>query len=83
MKRRDEIRKVYQMTAEELIAAANGRLQVVDDLPGHFARSIADEIEAANDAGRPARLILPVGPTEQNPLLIDLIRDEQISLENC
>ena len=83
MARKDEIRKLYQMTAEELVTAANGRLQVVDDLPRHFARSIADEIKGANAAGRPTRLILPVGPTEQYPLLVDIIRDEQISLENC
>ena len=83
MNRKDEIRKLYQMTAAELVAAANGRLQVVDDWPGHFARSIADEIKGANAAGRPTRLILPVGPTEQYPLLVDIIRDEQISLENC
>jgi len=83
MKRKDEIRKLYQMTTEELVAAANGRLQVVEDLPRHFARSIADEIKAANAADRPTRLILPVGPTEQYPLLADIIRDEQISLQNC
>jgi len=83
MKRKDEIRKLYQMTTKELVAAANGRLQVVDDLPGHFARSIADEIKAANATGKPARLILPVGPTKQYPLLVDIIRDEQISLHNC
>jgi len=83
MQRKEEIRKLYQMSTEELIAAAAGRLQVVDDLPWHFARSIADEIKAANAAGRPARLILPVGPTKQYPLLVDIIRDEQISLQNC
>ncbi len=83
MKRKDEIRKLYQMTTEELISAAHGRLQVVDDLPRHFARSIADEIKTANAASRPTRLILPVGPTEQYPLLVDIIRDEQISLQNC
>ena len=83
MKRKDEIRKLYQMTVEELVAAAHGRLQIVDDLPGHFARSLADEIKAGNAADRPTRLILPVGPTEQYPLLADIIRDEQISLQNC
>jgi len=83
MKRKDEIRKLYQMTTEELVAAAHGRLQIVDDLPRHFARSIADEIKAANAADRPTRLILPVGPTKQYPLLADIIRDEQISLQNC
>jgi len=83
MQRKDEIRKLYQMTTEELITAANGRLQVVDDLPQHFARSIADEIKAGNATGKPTRLILPVGPTKQYPLLADIIRDEQISLQNC
>ncbi len=39
MQRKDEIRKLYQMTTEELVAAARGRLRVVDDWPGHFDRS--------------------------------------------
>ena len=41
------------------------RLEIVPDqlaLHGHFARSIADEIQANNQAGCPTRLILPVGP---------------------
>ena len=69
MERKDEIRRLYQMTTEELVAAAEGRLRVVDDLPRHFARSIADEIKAANAVGRPTRLILPMRPTKEYPLL--------------
>ncbi len=83
MDRRAEIRKLLQMSVGQLVDAAGGRLRVVDDLPAHFARSIADEIKAGNVAGRPTRLILPVGPTKQYPLLVDIIRDEQISLQNC
>ena len=39
--------------------------RILPDIPAlldDFARSIADEIVAANQRGEPARLILPVGP---------------------
>ena len=83
MNRRNEIRKLYELSTEELIEAAQGRLVVTDDLPGHFARSIADEIKKANAANQPLRLILPVGPTQQYPLLADIIQQEQLSLSRC
>ncbi len=83
MKRKAEIHKLFQLTPEELMAAADGRLRIVDDLSEDFARSIAEEIKAANARGEATHLILPVGPTGQYPLLADIIRNEQISLRNC
>lgn len=44
-----------------------------------FARAVADEVKANNQAGRPTRLILPVGPAGQYPLLAELCNRERIS----
>lgn len=57
-------------------------IEVLPDPPAlfaRFARSLADEIKTNNAAGRPTRLILPVGPVGQYPLLVDICNREQIS----
>ena len=81
--RKAEIRRLLTMSVTELLEAADGRLVIVDDLHAHFARSIADEIILHNERRQPTRLILPVGPISQYPILAEIIRDEQISLKNC
>ena len=48
----------------------------------HFANSLADEIKANNAAQRPTRLILPVGPIGQYPLLVERCNRERISWRN-
>jgi glucosamine-6-phosphate deaminase len=58
------------------------RLEVVPDpsaLHRHFASSIAREIQANNLAHRPTRLILPVGPVDQYPVLAQLCNQERIA----
>jgi len=51
---------------------------VLDD----FARSVAAEIVARNQRGETTRLILPVGPVAQYPILVELCRREAISWRN-
>lgn len=48
----------------------------------HFARSIADEIKQRNERGEPSRLILPVGPTKQYPILAAISNRERLSWKN-
>jgi glucosamine-6-phosphate deaminase len=70
---------------EELITCSNIPLEVLpdtDSLFAHMARSIADEIQANNLAGKPTRLILPVGPVGQYPLLLNICNQERISWKN-
>jgi glucosamine-6-phosphate deaminase len=43
-----------------------------------MADCIADEIVACNRRGEPARLILPVGPVAQYPILVERCRKERI-----
>lgn len=73
------------MPIDDLVSAAHGRLDVLPDAASLFqrmARTIADEIKANNLAGLPTRLILPVGPVGQYPLLVQLCNRERISWRN-
>ncbi len=86
MNRHEEVRKLLNMSPEEMVDKAEGRLVVLenlDKLHEHFARAIADEIKANNKAGKKTKLILPVGPVGQYPLLKDIINEEKISLQDC
>lgn len=70
------------MSAAELATRAGGCLQVLPTRAAvyqHFARSIADEIQANNTSGRRTVLILPVGPLGGFPPLIDLCNRERVS----
>ncbi len=70
------------VSPEELQRVARVRLELVPDLTAlyhHLARAIADEIRANNDAGRPTRLILPVGPVDHYAELVHICNDERIS----
>lgn len=86
MTRSEEIRNLLSLTPDEVCEGAEGRLVVfpaIDQLYRHFADSIAEEIIHNNKAGRSTRLILPVGPVGQYPILAQRVKDEEISLANC
>ncbi len=73
------------LPASDLPAAGKVRLEILPDLEAlyrDFARRIADDIKANNQAGQPTRLILPVGPVGQYPVLASLCNEEQISWRN-
>lgn len=76
---------MLSIPAAELARVSKVRLEVVkdpDSLYLHFARSIADEIKAHNESGEATRLILPVGPTGQYPVLVQICNEEGISWRN-
>ncbi|MBK5295429.1 MAG: glucosamine-6-phosphate isomerase [Acidobacteriia bacterium] len=61
------------------------RFRLVEDnaaLLADMAGAIAGEILAANQLGRPARLILPVGPVRQYAMLVEITNRERISWRN-
>ncbi len=73
------------LSIEDLRRKARMRFRLVEDIPtllADFACAIADEIQAANRDGRPARLILPVGPVKQYPMLVEITNRERISWRN-
>jgi glucosamine-6-phosphate deaminase len=86
MNRSDEIRKLLKLSPAEVKKRAGKHLVVAENLDvlhQHFADSLADEIIANNRKGRASKLILPVGPVGQYPILADRINREKISLKNC
>jgi len=85
-KRKEEIRELLRLSPEEVRRRASDHLGVFDDLDAlhhALAQEIAGEIARNNQADRPTRLILPVGPAGQYPLLAHMIGSRRISLENC
>ena len=73
------------ISVEDLPQLSPVTIQILPDPASLFhrlARSIADEIKGKNAAGLPTRLILPVGPAGQYPILAEICNHERISLRN-
>ena len=84
--RSDEIRTLLNLTPEEVMEKAGDHLEVCKDLEElhhHFAKSIFDEISHNNTMHKPTKLILPVGPIGQYPILVKMIEKEHLSLKHC
>jgi glucosamine-6-phosphate deaminase len=81
----DHFASLLELPADQLAGAAHVRFELLRNPPSLFAqlaRCMADEIETNNRAGLPTRLILPVGPVGQYPLLVQLCNQERISWKN-
>lgn len=86
MTRQGEVRKLLKMSPRQMRDKAGKHLVILPDIDAlhkHMAQSIAGEIKANNAKGRPTKLILPVGPVGQYPILLDLINTGKISLKQC
>lgn len=86
MDRKTEIRELLKLSPEEVREKAGDHLVVCEDLDAlheRFAEDIAKEIRKNNSENKQTRLILPVGPTGQYPLLAEIINSEKMSLSEC
>jgi glucosamine-6-phosphate deaminase len=86
MKRHEEVRKLLKLSRRQMVDRAGKHLVIVKDIDAlhqHFAEAIAAEIKANNAKNRTTRLILPVGPVGQYPILAELVNSQRISLKNC
>jgi glucosamine-6-phosphate deaminase len=84
--RKDEIRRLVEMTPDQVVSAAGDHLVVcvdIDALHRQFALDIATEIESRSEQGLPTRLILPVGPCGQYPYLVDHLNEAGVNLADC
>ena len=84
--RKTEIRRLLKLSPEQVRTEAGPHLVVCRDvyaLHKRFAEDIAQEIRENNIKDKQTRLILPVGPTAQYPILADIINNERISLSRC
>src|SRR5712692_6760066 len=79
------LERLMAIPVAELEARARLKFRLFPDIAallGHFARSIAEEIRARNERREPTRLILPVGPVAQYPMLAEITNRERISWKN-
>jgi len=86
MTRQEEVRRLLKMSRREMLDKAGKHLVILKDIDAlhqQFAETIAHEITSNNAKGRPTKLILPVGPVGQYPILIDMIHTQKISLRRC
>jgi glucosamine-6-phosphate deaminase len=82
---RDALDRLMRLPVEELHARARLPFRLLADfrtLMDDFARDAAALIRTRNAAGEPTRLILPVGPVAQYPLLVEISNRERISWKN-
>lgn len=80
-----DINEILSVPVEDFKKYSKVGVEVLPDKQSifkHFARTIADEIVENNKKGAPTRIILPVGPTEQYPILVDITNKEKISWKN-
>lgn len=85
MSRDAEVRELLGLSAQAIIRRAGKQLVVLnslDELHTHFADSIAAQIQRANRTRSSLRLILPVGPVDQYPMLAERINEEGLSLRD-
>ena len=86
MTRQEEVRRLLKMSRREMLDRAGKHLLILKDIDAlhqQFAETIVQEITSNNAKGRPTKLILPVGPVGQYPILIDMINTQKISLKKC
>ncbi|HIE51551.1 MAG TPA: glucosamine-6-phosphate isomerase [Armatimonadetes bacterium] len=78
-------REMFSLPAEELAKYSRVKFRLVPEVQTLYeecAREIADDIRQHNARGEPTRLILPVGPIGQYPLLLDIIHRERLDCRN-
>jgi len=84
--RKQEIRELLSLSDEQFQERAGRRLVVLTDIDAlhqKFAESVASEIQENNTKGQATKLILPVGPVGQYPILAGLINEREIDLKKC
>jgi len=78
----EDLERLLSMPAEEIDEWSPVKVVILPDtktLYETFARSIAEEIKRNNGRGKETKVILPVGPTPQYPMLADITNRERIS----
>jgi len=86
MDKKTEIRQLLKLSPDEVQAQAGERLIVcpdINELQRRMAKDITGAIQSGNANNGPTRLILPVGPTGQYPILADILNRKQIPLSRC
>jgi len=81
----EDFKKMMTVPIEDIDKYSNVKVDVVKNagaLHSKMARSIADVIISNNNEDRLTKIILPVGPTPQYPILVGICNKEKINLKN-
>jgi len=82
---KEEMELLLSMPMEEIDSWSPVKVIIFPDtrsLYEAFARSVATLIKRNNESGKETKIILPVGPTPQYPLLAEITNKERISWKN-
>jgi len=81
----EDFRKIMSVPAAEIDNHSNVKVMIVKDvctLYDKMAKSMADLIIKNNREGKLTKMIIPVGPTPQYPILADICNREKICLKD-
>ena len=84
--RSNEIRALFKLSTDELLAKSKGHLvltDTLDELYDYLAEQMVSEFRKSTAGKGPAAFIMPVGPTQPYRLMAEKINRERISLKNC
>ncbi|WP_417379372.1 glucosamine-6-phosphate isomerase [Gimesia sp.] len=74
-----------KISRNELATGTSVKLSVVKDMPDiaqHMAKTMLQIIDSAEVKGKPATLIVPVGPVDQYPILAELLNQKHYSIKD-
>ena len=81
----EDFKKIMTVPIDQISNYSNVGVKIVKDaetLYKTMARSIADVIINNNSKGNITKIILPVGPIPQYPILAKILNEEKVSLKN-
>lgn len=84
--RSNEIRAIFKLSIDELLAKSGGHLvltDTLDELYDYLAEQMVGEFRKSMTKKGPAAFIMPVGPTQPYRLMAEKINKERICLKNC
>ncbi len=81
----DRVSEWLSIPADELPDRSPVPLTIVatrEELYGHFAGAMFEEMKAAAEGGRSLSIVVPLGPKGHYPLLASMVNDARLSLEH-
>lgn len=73
------------ISRNDLARGASVKFSVLKDMPDiaqHMAKTMLKIIESAKEKGKPATLIVPVGPVDQYPILAEMLNQQHYSIKD-
>ena len=78
-------KKSLSLSVDALRKHTDIPIKVLPDMRNYYqalARQMADLVKKNNRSGKPTRMILPVGPTQQYPVFAEIVNAERIDCRN-